>query len=305
MRSGSGGVRPTSDAPAAIRLVEVGPRDGLQNEARTVPTEAKIRFIDALSSTGLEEIEVSSFVSSKWVPQLADAADVFRGIRRASGVIYSALVPNRQGFDGAIAARADKVAVFTAASETFSRRNTNASIAESLDRFRPVLRDAAVPVRGYVSTAFHCPFEGPIAPAQVLPVMQTLFDMGCVEVSIGDTIGKATPDEVRRLLDVLLPHCPPAHGPAGLALHLHDTFGQAVGNAVAAAAMGITTFDSSAGGIGGCPFAPGAPGNVATQALVAAFSGRTGVNSDRLEAAATVVRPYLSTRPRPRPESRA
>jgi hydroxymethylglutaryl-CoA lyase len=193
------------------------------------------------------------------------------------------------------------VAVFTAASETFSRRNTNASIAEALDRFRPILHDTAVPVRGYVSTAFHCPFEGPIAPAQVLPVMQALFDMGCVEVSIGDTIGKATPDEVRRLLDVLLPHCPPALRPAGLALHFHDTFGQAVGNALAAAAMGITTFDSSAGGIGGCPYAPGAPGNVATQALVAAFSGRTGVNPERLEAAAAVVRPYLSNRPRPEP----
>jgi len=279
-----------------IRIVEVGPRDGLQNEAGTVPTDAKIRFIDALSETGLREIEVSSFVSPKWVPQLADAAEVFAGIRRAPDVIYSALVPNRQGLDGAMAARADKVAVFTAASETFSRRNTNASIAESLDRFRPVLRDAPVPVRGYVSTAFHCPFEGPITPAQVVPVVAALFDMGCVEVSIGDTIGKATPDEVHRLLDVLLPHRPSAHPPDCLALHFHDTFGQAVENARVGAARGITTFDGSAGGIGGCPYAPGAPGNVSTQALVAAFPGQTGVDPDRLESAAVLVRPYLSNR---------
>jgi hydroxymethylglutaryl-CoA lyase len=280
-----------------VRIVEVGPRDGLQNEARTVPTDAKIRFIDALSSTGLDEIEVSSFVSPKWVPQLADAAEVFAGIRRAPGTIYSALVPNRQGLDGAIAARADQVAVFTAASETFSLRNTNATIAESLDRFRPVLRDATVPVRGYVSTAFHCPFEGPIAPDRVLPVMQALFDMGCMEVSIGDTIGKATRDEVSRLLDVLLPHCPSAPPPLRLALHFHDTFGQAVDNARVGFAMGITTFDASAGGIGGCPYAPGAPGNVATQALIAAFPERTGVDPGRVESAAAVVRPYLSGRP--------
>jgi hydroxymethylglutaryl-CoA lyase len=272
--------------------VEVGPRDGLQNEARIVPTDVKIRFIDALSETGLSEIEVSSFVSPKWVPQLADAAEVFAGIRRAPGVIYSALVPNRRGLDGAIAARADKVAVFTAASETFSMRNTNATIAESLDRFRPVLRDATVPVRGYVSTAFHCPFEGPIAPHQVLPVVRALFDMGCAEVSIGDTIGKATGDEVRRLLDDLLPHWPAAK----LALHFHDTFGQAVDNALVGYDMGITIFDASAGGIGGCPFAPGAPGNVSTQALVAAFAGHSGVDPDRLESAATVVKPYLTGR---------
>jgi hydroxymethylglutaryl-CoA lyase len=277
---------------ADIRLVEVGPRDGLQNEARIVPTDVKIRFIDALSETGLAEIEVTSFVSPKWVPQLADAAEVFAGIRRPPGVIYSALVPNRQGLDGAIAARADKVAVFTAASETFSMRNTNATIAESLDRFRPVLRDATVPVRGYISTAFHCPFEGPIAPDQVLPVMRALFDMGCAEVSIGDTIGKATADEVRRLLDVLLPHWPAAK----LALHFHDTFGQAMDNALVGFGMGITTFDASAGGIGGCPYAPGAPGNVATQALATAFRGKTGIDPERLESAAAVVRPYLTDR---------
>lgn len=281
---------PNSPGPERVRLVEVGPRDGLQNESRTVPTAAKIAFVDALAETGLDEIEVTSFVSPRWVPQLADASDVFAGITRRPGVIYSALVPNERGLERAMAAGAGKVAVFTAASETFSRRNTNASIAETLERFRPVLEESEVPVRGYVSTAFHCPFEGPIAPRQVVPVVRALFDLGCAEVSIGDTIGKATPDEVRQLLDAILPVWPAGR----LALHLHDTYGQAVDNARAARAMGLTVFDASAGGIGGCPYAPGAPGNVATQALVAAFPGSTGVDPARLEAASAVVRPYLS-----------
>lgn len=283
---------PSAASPERVRLVEVGPRDGLQNESRSVPTAVKIAFVDALSGTGLDEIEVTSFVSPRWVPQLADASDVFAGITRRPGVIYSALVPNERGLERAMAAGAAKVAVFTAASETFSRRNTNASIAETLERFRPVLEESEVPVRGYVSTAFHCPFEGPIAPRQVVPVVRALFDLGCAEVSIGDTIGKATPDEVRQLLDALLPVWPAAN----LALHLHDTYGQAVDNARAARAMGITVFDASAGGIGGCPYAPGAPGNVATQALVAAFPGATGVDPARLDAASAVVRPYLSGR---------
>lgn len=282
----------STGTPERVRLVEVGPRDGLQNESRSVPTAVKIAFVDALSGTGLDEIEVTSFVSPRWVPQLADASDVFAGIARRPGVIYSALVPNERGLERAMAAGAGKVAVFTAASETFSRRNTNASIAETLDRFRPVLQESGVPVRGYVSTAFHCPFEGPIAPRQVVPVVRALFDLGCAEVSIGDTIGKATPDEVRQLLDALLPVWPAGR----LALHLHDTYGQAVDNARAARTMGITVFDTSAGGIGGCPYAPGAPGNVATQALVAAFPGSTGVDPARLDAASAVVRPYLSGR---------
>jgi hydroxymethylglutaryl-CoA lyase len=274
-----------------IRIVEVGPRDGLQNQAELVPTEVKIAFVDALSACGFDEIEVSSFVSPKWIPQLADAAEVFAGIRRAPGVVYMALVPNEEGLERAQPAKADKVAVFTAASETFSRKNTNASIAETLRRFEPVVANAGVPVRGYISTAFHCPFEGPIAPAKVLPVARALIDLGCTELSIGDTIGKATPDEVRHLLELLIPLEPPVR----LALHLHDTYGQAVDNARAALAMGIKTFDASAGGIGGCPYAPGAPGNVATEALVAAFAGRTGIDPGRLEAAAAIVRPYLKT----------
>jgi hydroxymethylglutaryl-CoA lyase len=272
-----------------IRIVEVGPRDGLQNQAELVPTEVKIAFVDALSACGFDEIEVSSFVSPKWIPQLADAAEVFAGIRRAPGVVYMALVPNEEGLERAQAAKADKVAVFTAASETFSRKNTNASIAETLRRFEPVVANAGVPVRGYISTAFHCPFEGPIAPAKVLPVARALIDLGCTELSIGDTIGKATPDEVRHLLELLIPLEPPVR----LALHLHDTYGQAVDNARAALAMGIKTFDASAGGIGGCPYAPGAPGNVATEALVAAFAGRTGIDPKQLDVAVRTVRPYL------------
>ena len=274
-----------------IRIVEVGPRDGLQNEARFVPTEVKIAFVDALSECGFEEIEVSSFVSPKWVPQLADAAEVFAGIRRKPGVVYMALVPNQAGLERAQRAQADKVAVFTAASETFSRRNTNASIAETLERFRPVVANAGRPVRGYVSTAFHCPFEGPIAPVQVLPVAQALLDLGCAELSIGDTIGKATPEEVQRLFGQLLTICPADR----LAAHFHDTYGNAVTNARTAATLGISTFDSSAGGIGGCPYAPGAPGNVATEALLAAFPGLTAIDPTRLAKAAGVLTQYLST----------
>jgi hydroxymethylglutaryl-CoA lyase len=278
-----------SPVPDPIRIVEVGPRDGLQNEPRQVPTEVKVAFVDALSACGFDEIEVSSFVRAEWIPQLADAEEVFARIRRAPGLVYSALVPNLRGLERALAAGAGKVAVFTAASETFSRKNTNASIAETLERFRPVVARATVPVRGYISTAFHCPFEGPIAPAAVLPVARSLMDLGCAELSIGDTIGKATPGEVARLFELLLPIVPAAR----LAAHFHDTFGQAVENARAAEALGIRTFDASAGGIGGCPYAPGAPGNVATAALVAAFPGRTGLDAAKLAAAAEVVRSYI------------
>ncbi|MGH7561586.1 MAG: hydroxymethylglutaryl-CoA lyase [Gemmatimonadales bacterium] len=286
---------PASRAPGPerpIRLVEVGPRDGLQTESRIVPTEVKIAFVDALSAAGFEEIEVSSFVSPSWIPQLADAEAVFDGIDRRPGVVYSALVPNQAGLARAMTAGAGKVAVFTAASETFTRRNINASIAESIERFRPVLATSPVPVRGYVSTAFHCPFEGPIAPRQVLPVVRALVGLGCAEVSIGDTIGRATVEEVRQLLEALLAVWPAER----LALHLHDTFGRAADNARAAAELGITTFDASAGAIGGCPYAPGAPGNVSTQALIAEFAGRTAVDPAAVDRAAALVRPYLSAR---------
>lgn len=271
-----------------IRIVEVGPRDGLQNEAQQVPTEVKVRFVDALSECGFQEIEVSSFVSPRWIPQLADAEQVFAGIQRAPGVTYMALVPNQQGLERAERARAGKVAVFTAASETFSLKNTNATIAETLVRFKPVIARATVPVRGYISTAFHCPFEGPVQPEKVLEVAAALLELGCAELSIGDTIGKATASEVTRLFERLFSVAPPDR----LAAHFHDTFGQAVDNALAAEVLGIRTFDASAGGIGGCPYAPGAPGNVSTQSLVQAFPGRTGIDLLRLDAASAIVRPY-------------
>lgn len=254
-----------------IRITEVGPRDGLQNEPGIIPTERKIAFVNALSRTGVAEIEAGSFVSPKAVPQLADSDEVFRKIERVSGVVYSALVPNEHGLDRARAAGVQKVAVFTAASETFTRQNINATIAESTERFRPVLaaakRDGLV-VRGYVSTVVFCPYEGRIEPLRVLSVAQQLLELGADELSLGDTIGKASPADVRRLLDVVLPHVPLGR----LSLHFHDTYGMAVANALTAwSEFGVTAFDSSAGGLGGCPYAPGASGNVATEDLVYAL----------------------------------
>jgi hydroxymethylglutaryl-CoA lyase len=274
-----------------IRIVEVGPRDGLQNVAQTIPTEIKVAFINALSETGIDEIEIASFVSPKWVPQMADGEDVCRQIKRNPAVTYMALVPNEKGLERAINGKVDKIAVFTAASETFSQKNTNATIAETLERFKPVIEQSPVPVRGYVSTAFHCPYEGRIAPATVIPVIQRLLELGCVEISIGDTIGKATPEEVRELLDATLPICPPTK----TALHFHDTFGNAILNAKAARDMGITVFDSSASGIGGCPFAPGARGNVATEALLDLFSEETQIDRNRVAEAGHIVAPYIGT----------
>jgi hydroxymethylglutaryl-CoA lyase len=278
----------------SVRIVEVGPRDGLQNEQETVSTELKIEFIDALSKSGLKEIEAGSFVSPKSIPQLADSEEVFARIRRVPGVVYSALVPNEKGFERARGAGAEKIAVFTAASETFNRKNINATIEESIERFRPVLRLATaanLPVRGYISTAFWCPYEGRIQPAPVVDVSKRLLDLGVVELSIGDTIGKASPPEVRELLDALLP----VAGPGRVAMHFHDTFGRAVANCWAAYDLGIRIFDSSAGGIGGCPYAPGASGNVATEALVDAFHS-TGVDRAALQAASNILRTRLPAR---------
>ena len=278
-----------------IRLVEVGPRDGLQNEARAVSTESKVAFVDALSSAGLPEIEVSAFVSPRWIPQLADADEVFRRIRREPGVTYSALVPNEKGLERALEARVAKIAVFTAASETFNRKNVNASIAESIERFRPVIeggRRARLPVRGYVSTAFWCPFEGRIEPQKAVDVIQRLADLGVDEVSVGDTIGKAEPGDVRSLLGLLLPRLPASR----IAMHFHDTYGHAVDNVLESWSMGVETFDASSGGIGGCPYAPGATGNVGTEAVVRALEGRggkTGVRLEALEAALRILLPEL------------
>ena len=268
-----------------IRLVEVGPRDGLQSISQFVPTPLKVAYVDVLSQTGLTDIEVSSFVSPKWVPQLADAEEVFKRIERRKGVRYHALVPNLRGLERAVMARVDVVAVFTAASETFSRKNTNGSIADTLERFAPVIAASPVPVRGYISTAFSCPFEGPVAPGQVRRVAIALNALGCQEISLGDTIGRASPDQVRRLLDAVLPDVPVDR----IALHCHDTYGQAVANVLAAADMGVRVFDGSAGGIGGCPYAPGAPGNVSTEALVRAFPGGTGVDPETLAAAGRAI----------------
>lgn len=274
-----------------IRIIEVGPRDGLQNEEAIISTERKVAFVDALSQSGVDEIEVSAFVSPKWVPQLADAELVFQGITRNPSIIYSALVPNEQGFDRALAARVDKVSVFTAASETFNQKNINASIAESISRFMPVVKrakDSRLPVRGYISTAFWCPYEGKIEPEIVLEVARRLTDLGIDELSIGDTIGKATTPEVDELINVLLPGVPANM----IAMHFHDTYGQALDNVLASWKLGITAFDASVAGLGGCPYAPGAPGNVATEAVVevlTAAGAPVRVDRDALTHAANVL----------------
>ncbi len=278
-----------------IRIIEVGPRDGLQNEPSTIPTDVKVEFVDRLSRAGLDEIEVSAFVSPKRVPQLSDAEQVFARIDRVEGVVYSALVPNEKGMERALEAEVDKISVFTAASETFNRRNINASIAQSYQRFAPVIttaKAARIAVRGYVSTAFWCPYEGKIEAEAAAQVIWDLLEMGVDEVSIGDTIGKASPDEVRRLLEVVLRHARVEE----LALHFHDTFGNGAANALAGWAWGVKKFDASTGGIGGCPFAPGAPGNLATETLVRTFLGakvETRVDLERLEGARQVIAPHL------------
>ena len=286
-------MRPGSVSPRPpVKIVEVGPRDGLQNEKVAVATPLKVAFVDALSGTGVAEIEVSSFVSPRWVPQLADAEEVFRAIRRAPDVVYSALVPNERGLERALAAGVQKIAVFTAASETFNRRNVNASISESIERFRPVVAGAlaaALAVRGYVSTAFHCPYEGRIQPAAAREVTLRLIELGVQEVSLGDTIGKASPPEVRELLELLGEEVPAS----AVALHFHDTYGMAVANALAAwEEFGVRIFDAAAGGFGGCPYANGATGNVATEDLVYALSAsgaEVAVDPHAVAAAARII----------------
>jgi len=263
--------------PDSVRITEVGPRDGLQNERSVVSVDDKVAFIDRLSESGVTEIEVSSFVSPKWVPQLADAAEVFARINRRDDVIYSALVPNERGLEGALAANVDKIAIFTAASETFSKKNTNASIAETIERFRPVVsraREQATPVRAYISCVVECPYEGPVEPAQVRDVAARLLDLGVNEIDLGETIGVAAPTDIDRLYDVL----DDLLAPADTTLHLHDTRGGALACAYRAMQLGVCSFDASCGGLGGCPFAPGAAGNVATEDLVY-LCGRMGVET--------------------------
>lgn len=251
-----------------VEIVEMAPRDGLQNEARFIATPAKIALVDALSQAGFARIEVASFVSPKWVPQMADGAAVLAGITRRPGTRYAALTPNLQGFRAALAAGVDEVAIFASASEGFSRANLNCTIAESLARFAPVVeaaQAALLPVRGYVSMVTDCPFEGAIAPAQVALVVAALRDLGCYEVSLGDTIGQGRPETVTAMLRAVLNEMPPGR----LAGHFHDTAGRALENVEASLALGLRVFDAAAGGLGGCPYAPGAAGNVATEKLAA------------------------------------
>jgi hydroxymethylglutaryl-CoA lyase len=275
----------------AVTVVEVGPRDGLQNEAVRVPTADKIAFVDRLSAAGLPVIEVSAFVSAKWVPQMADAAEVCAGITRHAGTRYTALVPNVSGLERAIAAGLSEVAVFAAASDAFSRRNINQDVAASLTVYRDVCRRAleqGLRVRGYLSTAFGCPYEGAIPPARVGDVLQQLLDMGTFEVSVSDTIGVAHPGQVVQLLEHVLAHTPTHR----IALHFHDTRGTALANVLAGLSMGVTTFDASAGGLGGCPYAPGASGNLATDDLIYMLDGlgiETGVSLAMLSEASAFI----------------
>jgi hydroxymethylglutaryl-CoA lyase len=269
---------------AAVRIVEVGPRDGLQNEKTIVPTAAKIELIDRLSATGLQTIEATSFVSPKWVPQLADAAEVFAGIARKAGVRYPVLVPNEQGYERARAVGADEVAVFTAASEAFNHKNINASIDESIERFRPVIERAqadGVRVRGYVSTVLGCPYQGAVPVADVVRVAKRLHALGCYEISLGDTIGVGTPGKARAMLRTVASEVPMQ----ALAVHFHDTYGQALSNILACLEEGVAVIDSAVSGTGGCPYARGATGNVATEDVVYMLEGlgiATGIDLDRL-----------------------
>jgi hydroxymethylglutaryl-CoA lyase len=274
-----------------IRIVEVGPRDGLQNERASVSTPDKIEFVNRLSASGLPVIEVAAFVSPKWVPQMADASEVFAGINRQPDTKYTALVPNQAGLDRAIAAGVEEVAVFAAASETFSRRNINQSIDASLANYALVCaqaRAAGLRVRGYLSTAFGCPFEGAIAPDHVASVAARLIDLGVYEVAVSDTIGIAHPGQIPRVLDAVLARVPAER----LALHFHDTRGTALANVLTALPFGIRTFDASAGGLGGCPYAPGAAGNLATDDLIYMLDGlgvETGVSLAALSEASAFI----------------
>jgi len=284
--------------PKHVTIVEVGPRDGLQNEQASVSAADKIEFVNRLTAAGLPVIEVSAFVSPKWVPQMADAEEVFAGITRKHGTRYSALVPNLAGLDRALQARVTDIAIFASSTETFSRRNINQSIDESLATYAQVCRRAlaeGLRVRGYLSTAFGCPFEGDVAPAQVATVAEKIAGLGVYEVSVSDTIGIAHPGQVPRVLDAVLAHLPVDR----VALHFHDTRGTALANVYAALPYGIATFDASAGGLGGCPYAPGAAGNLATDDLIYMLDGmgiETGVSLTALGQASAFIESKLDHR---------
>ena len=293
--------------PHHVTVYEVGPRDGLQNEATSVSVEAKVAFIDALADAGLTWIEAASFVNPRAVPQMADATAVMQHVERRPGVRYVALVPNERGMERALEAGVNAVALFTAASEEFSQANVRASIDETFERFAPVAALAAshgVWLRGYVSTAFHCPFSGPVAPERAVEVAERLLDLGCAEVVISDTIGRATPLDTDRLLQLAVRRLPME----AVAFHLHDTFDLALCNVMLALEAGVTIFDSSAGGLGGCPFAPGAPGNLATEKLVRLLDGMeiaSGVDGAAVAAAGRAMRQVLHPEPSAPPGSNA
>ncbi|WP_104018767.1 hydroxymethylglutaryl-CoA lyase [Roseovarius nitratireducens] len=276
----------------SVEIFEVGPRDGLQNEAARIATRDKIALVDCLSEAGFARIEVASFVSPKWVPQMADSGEVLRGIRRAPGVRYAALTPNMRGLSDALEAGADEVAIFGSASEGFSKANINATIEESLARFAPVTEAAGAEglrVRGYVSCVVECPYDGPVDPAQVAQVAESLWQMGCYEISLGDTIGRGTPEAVDAMLAAVTDVVPVDR----LAGHFHDTSGRALDNIEAALARGVRVFDAAVGGLGGCPYAPGAAGNVATEAVqerLAALGYETGLDREVLVRAAAMAR---------------
>ena len=291
----------TDSLPSAVRIVEVGPRDGLQNEKQLVAADIKVELVRRLERAGLKSIEVTSFVSPKWVPQMGDNAEVLGRVlaQAVPGVSYPVLTPNLKGLEVALAAGAREVAVFGAASESFSQKNINCSIAESLDRFRPVAQtalEAGVRVRGYVSCVLGCPYEGDIAPQQVAQVAHTLLEMGCYEVSLGDTIGRGNPASTQRMLEAVLQQVPVAQ----LAGHYHDTFGMAIANIHASLRMGVSVFDASVGGLGGCPYAAGASGNVATEDVVWLLDGlgiATGVDLDALVDTAAWISARLGREP--------
>jgi hydroxymethylglutaryl-CoA lyase len=287
--------------PRAVRVVEVGPRDGLQNEKAIIPTAQKIQFIQMLADAGLPVVEATSFVSPRAIPQLSDAGEVMAGLTRLPTTLYPVLVPNLKGMERALAAGARAIAVFTAASESFTRHNINASIEESLANFRPVLaqaRQAGITARGYISTVFGCPYEGRVEPRQVLRVARELLELGVNELSLGDTIGVATPNQVGEILDLLT-----GEGQIPieqLAVHFHDTRGTALANVLMALQMGVTMIDSSAGGLGGCPYAPGAAGNLATEDLLYMLHGmgiETGVDLEKVVAATRFIAPLLNHQP--------
>lgn len=286
--------------PKKVNIVEVGPRDGLQNEPKNIPTSLKIEFINQLSHTGLKIIEATSFVSPKWVPQMADHSEVMRGITRNPHVRYTALVPNEQGLADAIAAHSEEIAVFTAASETFNQKNINCSIEESLNRIGRVIEIAKknnIPVRGYISCVLGCPYEGKMTPQPVCYVAEKLIQLGCYQISLGDTIGVGTPNQVQALMDHITQKIPVKK----IAVHFHDTYAQALANIYVCLEKGVSTIDSSVAGLGGCPYAPGAGGNVATEDVVYLLNGlgvECGVNLQRLAQAGRLICDYLQQPPR-------